>query len=119
MRLIDADVVTTDSVSFGRIGDFEKSNAPRPQQGTCGRGPHRKESFHIEGCAVVDRASLDILEAVGEPFEGVPQQPKLGADGAIINSAVIGSPNCSHKIAFSFLNGNLVVPARPSDYLQL
>jgi hypothetical protein len=29
------------------------------------------------------------------------------------------SPNCSHKIAFSFLNGNLMVPARPSDYLQL
>ena len=25
MRLIDADVVTTDSVSFGRIGDFENS----------------------------------------------------------------------------------------------
>src|ERR1700730_7012918 len=36
MRLIDADVVTTDSVSFGRIGDFENSSAPRRRQGTCG-----------------------------------------------------------------------------------
>src|SRR5260370_22643666 len=83
------------------------------------RGPHREESFHIEGCAVVDRASLDILEAVGEPFEGVPQQPKLGADEAIIASAVIGSPNCSHKIEFSFLNGNLVVSAGPSTIFTL
>src|SRR5258706_8890845 len=31
------DVVTTDSVSFGRIGDFENSSAPRPRQGTCGQ----------------------------------------------------------------------------------
>src|SRR5260370_42201086 len=37
MRLIDADAVTTDSVSFGRIGDFENSSAPRPRQGTCGQ----------------------------------------------------------------------------------
>src|SRR6266436_6376288 len=36
MRLIDADVVTTDKVSFERIGDFENSSAPRRRQGTCG-----------------------------------------------------------------------------------
>jgi 2-haloacid dehalogenase len=29
MRLIGADVVTTDSVCFERIGDFENSSAPR------------------------------------------------------------------------------------------
>jgi hypothetical protein len=32
MRLIDADVATTDSVSYGRIGDFENSSAPRPRK---------------------------------------------------------------------------------------
>jgi hypothetical protein len=36
MRLIAAAVVTTDIVSFERIGDFENSGAPRPRQGTCG-----------------------------------------------------------------------------------
>jgi hypothetical protein len=36
MRLIAAAaVVTTDIVSFERIGDFENSSAPRPQQGIC------------------------------------------------------------------------------------
>jgi hypothetical protein len=36
MRLIAAAVVTTDSVSFERIGDFENSSAPRLRQGICG-----------------------------------------------------------------------------------
>jgi hypothetical protein len=27
-------------------------------------------------------------------------------------------PTCSHKTEFSFLNGNLVVPARPSIHLK-
>jgi hypothetical protein len=27
-------------------------------------------------------------------------------------------PTCSHKTEFSFLNGNLVAPARPSIHLQ-
>jgi hypothetical protein len=56
-----------------------------------------------------------------EPFECVPQQPKPGADDSIIiiASAVIGSPNCSHKIEFSFLNGNLMVLAGPSTIFNL
>jgi hypothetical protein len=35
MRLIAAAVVTTDIVSFERIGDFENSSAQRPRQGIC------------------------------------------------------------------------------------
>jgi hypothetical protein len=37
MRSIDAAMLTTDSVCFESIGDFENSSAPRPRQGTCGR----------------------------------------------------------------------------------
>jgi hypothetical protein len=44
---------------------------------------------------------------------------KLGADESIIASAVTGSPNCSHKIEFSFLNGNLMVSAGPSTIFNL
>jgi hypothetical protein len=44
---------------------------------------------------------------------------KLGADESIIASAVTGSPNCSHKIEFSFLNSNLMVSAGPSTIFNL
>jgi hypothetical protein len=49
MRLIDADVVTTDSVFFGRIGDFENSSAPRPRQGLADNGRFTLAT-NIEAC---------------------------------------------------------------------
>jgi hypothetical protein len=61
MRLIDSDVVTTDSVSFGRISDFENSSASRPRQGTCGLAEFTKQGVLLtRSTSLAERRSITV-----------------------------------------------------------
>jgi hypothetical protein len=95
MRLIDADVVTTDEVSRERIGGFENSSAPRRRQGTCGSSTiylcTNIEAYSCDPYSPWQRASKFTFEEGPILADSVAKVPKRRAAKFPLNDKTSGN----------------------------